>query len=445
VIAFAKRLLTPSLQPLAHIPKVLKEVWLTGRSLVALSLVLRVLLAVIPAAALWVSKLLIDAVVKVQRGDPGAWHYLWQIVWVEVALVVLGDGLGRASSYLDVILSDKFSVKVSVRLLEHAEYLDLETFENPLFQDCLDRARTQTNSQLAVLGTTAQLLQSTFNLAVMVAAVAIYKPWLVVLQLLAVVPVSAMEAHFAAAMHKVYRDRTPLHRTMEYLLNLGTATTSIKEVKAFGLGSHIVSEYAKLGDQVKRENASLAKRHSAIGAVLTGLGTAIYYGGYAFLVWQAGNRLISIGTLFFLSGTIQRSKWQMQEVFASISRALEQTMHLSDVFEFFRMEPRVRNPIRGIRVAKPVTRGFEFSDVSFSYAGSSRKVLNKISFSIDPGETIALVGMSGAGKTTLTKLMARMYARHQQPCGTNGHSTPSDEDVPSGCDSCPGLLWYLHR
>ncbi len=57
----------------------------------------------------------------------------------------------------------------------------------------------------------------------------------------------------------------------------------------------------------------------------------------------------------------------------------------------------------------PVRRGFEFRDVSFSYAGSEKTALQNVSFTMEPGETLALVGENGAGKTTLIKLLARLY------------------------------------
>jgi ATP-binding cassette, subfamily B, bacterial len=394
---------------IGRVRKVFMSLWRTGPGLVTASITLRLCLAILPAGILWVSKLLIDTVSQVQQAKLDRTAVLWWFFALEVSLVILADIVLRISTYVDSTLSDKFSVEIGTRLMEHADKLDLETFENPQFQDRLARARGQSDSQLTVLVTIAQLFQSAATLMAMIVAVALYKPWLICLQLLAVTPVGFIEAYFANTLHKVNRRRTPMRRTMEYLINLGTAPGSVKEVKAFGLGGHLIDEYRRLGLNIRQEKLALALRHGVIGGILTVFGSAVYYIGYAYLVWQATRMSITIGALFFLSGTIQRSKWQTQVVFISISRALEQAMELGDVFEFFTMEPRVRNPERGLSVANPMTRGFEFRNVSFSYAGSNTQALRNISFSIYPGETVGLVGMSGAGKSTITKLMARLY------------------------------------
>jgi ATP-binding cassette subfamily B protein len=397
------------LRNLRHIPGIVAGVWRANGSLVVISLALRLALAGLPAVVLWVSKLLIDAVVGVQSSPDAPWAHLWKILGLEFTLILVTDALSRLATFTDTILSDKFSLKLNTQLLEHANQLDLETFENPNFQDRLERARTQISAHLEVLTGVAQLVQTVVGLAILCAAVALYAPWLVVLQLLALFPVALTETYFAAVIHRRYRARTALRRTMDYLLNLGTSTSSAKEVKAFGLGRHLISEYSGMGEECRIEVADLSKRRNLVGAVLAVLGSATYYAGYAYLVWTAGHGKISIGTLVFLGGSFQRTKWLMQEMFMTLSRTLDQAMYLGDVFEFFKMEPRIRNRPGSAVVGKRIKRGFEFRDVSFTYSGSTVPALSQVSFNLNPGETIALVGSNGAGKTTLTKLLARLY------------------------------------
>src|SRR5262249_38870566 len=62
---------------------------------------------------------------------------------------------------------------------------------------------------------------------------------------------------------------------------------------------------------------------------------------------------------------------------------------------------------------RPIRQGFEFVDVAFSYPGSSRRVLDSLNFRLEPGERIALVGENGQGKTTLVKLLTRLYEPSQ--------------------------------
>lgn len=397
------------LASLRRIPEIIREVWRASGVLVTVSISLRLLLAGFPPLILWISKQLIDAVIQIQRFHTNTWSRVWQFVVIEFILIVSTDIAGRMASHADLKLSEIFSHQLSVRVLTHSNELNLEDLESSVFQDQLERARSQISTQLAVLYSIAQLIQNGIGLVTLIAAVAIYAPWLVVLQAVALVPLALTEMHYAAVLHQKHRKRTPLRRTMEYLMNLSTNSVSVKEIKAFRLGEHFITEYDHLGERFKTENARLSRDRNTIGGILTAVGTAAYYGAYAYLVLQAGRGSISIGTLFFLGGSFQRSKWQLQEILTTMSRTLEQTLHLGDVFEFFRTGPRVQRIGKGLPVPRRITKGFEFRKVSFGYAGAPQLALEQISFCIEPGETVALVGENGAGKTTVTKLLARLY------------------------------------
>jgi ATP-binding cassette subfamily B protein len=397
------------LASLRRIPEIFQELWRVSNGFVIASLGLRLMLAAIPPLTLFISKLLIDAVVRVQHGHGEGWNHLWEIFAAEFAILALADLVGKIAGYTDGRLSDLFSHHLSVRILNHANALDLESLENPLFQDQLERARSQVAAQLAVLFSIAQFAQNTLGLIVLIGAVAIYAPWLVLLQVISLAPLALAELHFAAEVHQLYRKRTPMRRAMEYLMNLSTNTSSVKEVKAFGLGTHFADEYDGLGRELHDENAGLSRRRNITVGLLTVMGTAAYYAGYTYLVWQAGHGLITIGTLFFLGGSFQRSKWLMQEMSMTLSQTLDRTLHLGDVFEFFRVVPQIATSGRRFEVPRPIQKGFEFRNVSFAYSGTSTLALQQVSFSIRPGETVALVGENGAGKTTITKLLSRLY------------------------------------
>jgi ATP-binding cassette subfamily B protein len=73
------------------------------------------------------------------------------------------------------------------------------------------------------------------------------------------------------------------------------------------------------------------------------------------------------------------------------------------------MQPSILSGPRALPAPRPIRQGFEFDNVSFGYAGSSRMVVQNIHFRLYPGEKLALIGENGAGKTTLVKLLARLY------------------------------------
>ena len=118
---------------------------------------------------------------------------------------------------------------------------------------------------------------------------------------------------------------------------------------------------------------------------------------------------ITLGTLTFLAAAFSRSRDLIQRLLLSASDIYEQSLYLKDLFVFFEMEPSIRSNPGAARVPQPIRSGFVFEDVGFQYPGGSRWAIRHVNLTIVPGERIALVGENGAGKTTITKLLARLY------------------------------------
>ena len=118
---------------------------------------------------------------------------------------------------------------------------------------------------------------------------------------------------------------------------------------------------------------------------------------------------ITIGLLTFLAASFMRSRDLIQRLLLSASDVYAQTLNLQDLFAFFDMRPTILSRADAVPVPTPIHQGFVFEDVGFQYPGSERWAVRHVSFAISPGERLALVGENGAGKTTITKLIARLY------------------------------------
>jgi ATP-binding cassette subfamily B protein len=254
-----------------------------------------------------------------------------------------------------------------------------------------------------------RLLLQTITLISLSVGVILYSPWLFMLLVACVVPAFAGESYFALAGYSLAHKLTPIRRELDYLRTLGSSRESAKEIKMFGLGLHLRDRYAALSGDVIRQNRQLTRRRLRWGSLLAIVGSLGYYGSFAFLVWRTLLGEISVGTLTFLAGAIAGSSSQLQAVFSQFSNISDQALFLSDLVDFLAVQPGIRSKPDAIPAPRPVRSGFEFRDVSFHYPGSDRLVLDHLNFRIAPGEHVALVGENGQGKTTLVKLMARLY------------------------------------
>jgi ATP-binding cassette subfamily B protein len=401
------------LASLQNVRPLLRMVWETSPPLVVTSVVLRLFRGLLPLGMLWVSKLILDAVVgRISRGT-GTLAGIWKLVALELGLAVAGDIFSRINTLGDSLLGDRFTNRVSLRLMEHADRLDLAFFEDPAFYDKLERARRQTTGRLGLLAALLNTGQDLLSLVSLSAGLMVFSPWLMVLLIAAVIPAFLGETHFTTLAYSVLYRRTPERRQLDYLRLLGASAQSAKEVKIFGLGTYLAERYHRLSEEIYDENKSLALRRAIAGSGLNLISTGGYYGAYAVVLVRTLAGAVSIGTFTFLTGAFSRSRTYIERILSSFNDISEQAMFLTDLFDFFKMEPAIRS-LPGtegapIPAPRPIRAGFEFRNVSFAYPGSDRHVVRHINFRLHPAEKVALIGENGAGKTTLVKLLARLY------------------------------------
>jgi ATP-binding cassette, subfamily B, bacterial len=397
------------LQALRNIPPVLRIVWEAAPKVIASSLVLRVVAAMLPLAVLAVTKVIIDDVHDFRSYSIPLPGNFWWLVVLEFALATLAAVLARLITFCDVVLADKYSRHVSTKIMEHASRLDLTSFEDPLFYDRMERARVQGTDRIIMIQSTGLLIQQLITTISLAASILFFSPWILVALIVCVVPAFLGETHFAFLGYSLNFRQTPAKREMEYLRVLGGSKESAKELKLFGLSSYLVGRYARLSQELHGQTVGLAKRRLIVGALLTLLGTVGYYGSYAFVIYQTVIGVLTIGTLVFMTGAIAGASTNIQAVFSTFSTIADQALFITDLLEFFAMKPTVVSKPNALPAPRPIQKGFEFRDVAFAYPGQTRLVLSNLNFRLAPGERLALVGENGQGKTTIVKLLTRLY------------------------------------
>ena len=397
------------LAALRNIRPLFRMVWETSAPLTIAAVVLRLFRALTPVAMLWVSKLILDAVVAHIRGVSTDFHEVWLLVGIEFGLAVLTDVQARTVTLCDSLLGDRFTNRVSIRLMDHASQLDLSSFEDPVFYDKLERARRQTTGRIGLLSSLLNLGQDFVSLATLSGALILFSPWLMLLLVAAVLPAFLGETHFSSLAYSMLYRWTPQRRELDYLRLLGASNTSAKEAKIFGLGGYLARRYETISDRFYTENKALATKRASAGAALNLLSTGGYYGAYLVVLGRTLAGSLTVGDLTFLTASFSRSRGLIERMLSAVTDISEQALFLNDLFEFFEMEPRIRSTPDSLPAPRPMRQGFEFRNVSFAYPGSDRQILRGVNLRLEPREKLALIGENGAGKTTLVKLLARLY------------------------------------
>jgi ATP-binding cassette, subfamily B, bacterial len=397
------------LSALKNIPPLFRIVWKAAPKVVASSLACRIIAALMPVAMLGVTKFIIDSIYQLAAQHRPLPTIFWWVVALQFGLASLGTILARGTDFCDAVLADKYTRYISTQIMRHAASLDLATYENYSFYDKLDRARVQGTDRLAMIQASGRLVQEVIMTASLAASILFYSPWILLALIVCIVPAFLGETHFAFLGYSLNFKQTPARREMEYLRILGGSKESAKELKLFGLAPYLVGRYTGLSDELHLQTVSLQKRKLFFGALLTLLGTLGYYGSYAFVIYQTVTGVLGLGSLTFLAGAIAGASTNIQAVFTTFSSIADQALFLTDLLDFFALAPKIVSKPDALAVPRPIKRGFEFKNVSFSYPGNPNPVLRNINFRLAPSERIALVGENGQGKTTIVKLLTRLY------------------------------------
>ena len=417
---------------LRNVPPFLRLIWHTSRILTAATLALRFLRALLPVATLYIGKLIIDEVILLAQlpGSPaslGGWiesGLLGRLGWllgIELTLAIVSDVLARLVSLIDSLLSEQFTNETSIRLMEHAATLDLEDFEDSELQDRLERARRQTMGRTTLMTQLFGQAQDVVTITTFAAGLILYAPWLILLLLIALVPAFLGEAHFNAESYSLNYRRTPERREIDYVRQTGASVDTAKEVKIFGLNAFLIERYRQLATSFYHANRRLAIRRAAWGGALTAIGTMGYYVAYAYIAWRTLAGQFTIGDLTFLAGSFRRLRNLLEGLLIGFSQMAGQALYLDDLFSFFEIEPEIRSPDAPRPFPMPIRDGFVFDDVGFRYPGADGWAVRHLSFELRAGEVLALVGENGAGKTTIVKLLTRLYDPDEGVILLDGH------------------------
>ena len=394
---------------LRNVPAVLKIMWESGPGVVVFGLVSRVFSSLLPVALLWITKLIIDRIVHAVSAHQPVQPGFWWLVVTEFSLAVLNSILLRTIDYSDSLLADKYTRYVSIRVMNHAASLDLQAYEDPVFYDRLERARVQATDRLVMIQAVGRLVQQAITTITLSVSIMLFSPWLMLLLIAGVVPAFLGESHFAFLGYEKNFRQTPVRRQLDYLRILGGSKEAAKELKLFGLRGFLRDRFTKLSDDIYEENVALSRRKLVAGSMLSTIGTMGYYSAYAFVIWRTVAGKLSIGSLTFLAGAIQQASSNIEQIFSTLAAIGDQALFLTDLLAFFEMKPTIRSKPNALPIPRPIRRGVEFRNVSFSYPGNSRLILDQINFTLRTGERLALIGENGQGKTTIVKLITRLY------------------------------------
>ena len=408
----------------AGVPRVLALVWKADRKQTLLLAVMTIAQAAVPASQVYLSKLLIDAVVKAIRHSGGSVDARPIVVLAALQLLLAAASslFSTLSNISQQLLQERVSLGVQLMVMEQAGRLDLGFFEDASSYDMLQQAQQEAASRpVQMVSGTFGLVRTALTFASMLGLLLQLEWFLAVIALVAPIPAFISNSRYGWAGYLMMRRQSPARRRMNYLSTLMTTDTYNKEISVFTLAGFFTGRFRNLADAYYDEQQRLVVRRYLAGFVWGSLTILVSSGTYLYVALLAVHGKVTLGDLTLYTGAATSVQSNFQNLLSGLSSMYENNLYLNTLFDLLNVQPRVHRPDAPIPVQRPFSRGIEFRNVTYRYKGSEEPALRDLSFTINPGETVAVVGRNGAGKTTLVKLVARLYDPEEGQVLVDGH------------------------
>lgn len=409
-------------------PRIFRLLWEAHPGYLAGILAANLLKGVIPAVVLFATKTLINSIVSGVSGE--SFQPVLNAFMALIAVNVLHDLCSIADSYLRKLFHTLLANHINLRIMAKSQRMSLQSFENADVQDKLQRAQGEADFRpfeiftqiLAILGSIVTLVSSS---AILVA----WKWWVFFLVML--IPFVSFVSFLRLGQREfaVYFRRAPKQRESWYLSFLVTRDNSFKEVKLYRLGAHLVERYRDILQTFYKEDKVLAMRRSFVSLFFQ----LINHGATGLVIFLAAQAAyfgqIMLGNLVSMIQAIVLTQTTSQSIVQGILNLCQNNLYIKQLLDFLDMpEEGEKGALPSADRAACIRRQIahiekiEMRNVSFRYPGAQSNALSGINLTLEAGQSLAIVGRNGTGKSTVVKLLTQLYEEFDGDIIINGIS-----------------------
>ncbi len=339
-------------------------------------------------------------------GDPAL---LDSALWGLIGFVLMLAAATYSRSYLVTWLGERVTADLRKAVFASTLRLSPAFFETTRTGEVLSRLTADTTAIQTIVGSTASMaLRNVLLMLGGAAMMAITAPGLAAMTLAVVPFVVAPIVLFGRRVRALSRESQD--RLGDVGADIDETLNAVRTVQAFNREAADGARFDRRVEDAFDANARRAAARSALIALVM----LLVFGAVGFVLWVGGHGAmrgeITVGQLsafVFYAVVVASSIGAISEFMADLQRAAGASERL---FELLDAVPDIKAPAAPAVFPTPARGAVEFDKVSFRYPSApDRSAIEDLSFSVAPGETVAVVGPSGAGKTTVFQLLLRFY------------------------------------
>ena len=379
-----------------------KTCFLASKFYFSMKLIILMFTTLIPLVNLWLWKEVLNGIVDF--GNSKQTVIVCLVIYIALQLATYL--IDQFDNYVQDRYSDELKFYIEEQMMDKTSRMDLSFFDSAKMGDKVRHTRSNFLTMMNMSWLVFDIISAFINVVATLIIVFTYKWWLGIVTLMLLIPFMLYNKKRTERKLQMEEEQLRDNRKKDYYRDVFFNDNVQFEVKLNNIGSYFIGKYKETWRKLYKINKTEDVKHNIINTLIMIVNVSSEFLVLTVSVFDVVNKHIGIGDLQYNLSMVSRLRSQSQLLMNKVNKFLNDNTRLIELQEFMDIEPEVEKS----GTLKPSNNPkIEFCNVSFRYPNAEQYVLKDCSFTIDPHEKIGLIGLNGAGKSTIIKLMFRFY------------------------------------
>ncbi len=380
----------------------IKTCFLASKFYFSMKLVILMFTTLIPLVNLWLWKEVLNGIVDFENSS----RTVIVCLVIYLALLLATYLIDQFDNYVQERYSDELKFYIDAVMMDKTSRMDLSFFDSAKMGDKVKHARNNLITMMNMSWLVFDIVSAFINVVATLVIVCSYKWWLGLVTLVLLIPFMLYNKKRTERKLKMEKEQLRDNRKKDYYRDVFFNNNIQFEVKLNNIGSYFIGRYKEIWQKLYRINKNEDVKHNVINTLIMIVNVSSEFLVLTVSVFDVVNKHIGIGDLQYNLSMVSRLRNQSQMLMNKVNKFLTDNTRLIELQEFMDIKPELEKS----GTLKPSNNPkIEFCNVSFRYPNTEQYVLKNCSFTIEPHEKIGLIGLNGAGKSTIVKLIFRFY------------------------------------